>query len=1085
MCHGCFGFRWGRVLFVFLVFPAVLTARIPSGEEWNDLSIRQINKLPPQSTLFTPIVLENGTVRPHTASSHPFQILNGIWKFHLAPSPHAVPEGMHEAEFDDSDWGEIRVPATWQTQGYGVPIYSNSKQPWNGTAPHIEVDEGGGNPTGCYRTRFELPSDLSGRRVVLHFAGANSAFYVWLNGQFVGYSQDGFLPAEFEVSDALKDGENQLTVQVMRWSDGSYMELWDTWKNSGIFRNVYLYATGEVYIRDLEFVAGLTPDYTDGRFRSFVDVKNESDEPADQLALKVSLLDGGGKIVFEDEEESPVVAPGGEVRMRAEATLPGVATWSAEKPSLYTCVVELILDGRVIEMVRRPVGFRSVERDGNQMRVNGKAVTIKGVNRWEIHPRYGRHVPYETLVEEVKLMKRHNINAVRTAHAPHDPVAMDLYDRYGLYVCDEVNNETNNGKVTDSEDWTPVFIERTRGTVERDKNHPSVIMWSLGNESGAGKNLEAQARWIRDRDPSRLIQYTRNGARFDYVDIFSQTYPALDPNFGRNYTPRSMHNDTQPVILNEFAHSMGNATGNLKEYMELFENPEYPGLQGGFIWDWIDQGLSLPDDPDCYDFGSVFGKTLDGNFCLNGIVFPDRSPQPAMADVKAAYQNIMTTMPDRAKAEVVIENRHFFTPVNNDHFSGEWILTKDGYVVGEGDFELPVIAPRRTAKCALPLTLPALPADEEYVLTLHYRERQPTRWHDGDFIVASSQVILNEPQRNLRDRPVAAGRLKVSRDDGDLVVKSRSSTWRVDLESGRLSSWKLRHSAWIFSGQTEFIAEEAGPRFTAWRAPIDNDISWSAERRYGRDWIESSLGALERVVVDVKEEPLGEGHYRVSVTTQAAGKEPMFTIRTHYNFLADGRLYLAQEVEVEATFETGELPRLGMGMALPDGFDHVEWYGRGPQENYVDRHLGALLGRYESDVADLYVPYVRPQAHGNRYDVREVRIFNDQGRGLRISSPGIEDNDSARSIFPSGARLDNALGGTFQFTALPFSESELESALLTRDLVKSGRHYLTLDILHAGVGNLPNFRLLPYQVPAVDTQYVFLFEPLRSDTGSR
>ncbi len=1048
--------------------------------DWENIHVQGINRNEPHGTLLTPLVLEDGRVLDNTQSSHPFHILNGSWKFYLAHSPYDVPERMEQPDFDDTQWGTIRVPSSWQTQGYDVPIYTNVKQPWTGSPPRVYTKETG-NPAGCYRTTFVLPDGWGkDQRVVLHFAGANSAIRVWLNGIFVGYSEDGFLPAEFTVSDLLRPGRNCLAVRVLRWCDGSYLETWDTWKISGIFRDVYLYATPPVHIQDFELAAGLKNHYSDGTLNTRLWIANSQSQTAAGYGVSMVLKDPAGKILIEaDQEVAPIPAGKGTV-VEFQHTIGNVDAWSAESPTLYPCVLQLKHRQTVIEEIRRPVGFRTVRRAGNQMLVNGQPITIKGVNRLEIHPDYGRHVPYEALCRDIEMMKQNNINAIRLAIAPPHPALFDLCDRHGIYLLDEVNNETNSDRITDSEEWTPVFLERARRLIERDKNHPSIIIWSLGNESGMGKNLELMAQWIRQRDPSRLIHYTKNGMKIDFVDIFSQTYPSLRPGTGRRYTVAGMHNDTQPVILNEYAHSMGNATGNLKEYMELFENPAYPGLQGGFIWDWIDQGLRIEKGKPHFDYGLVVGQTYDGNFCINGIVFPDRTPQPAVNDVHRVYRPIVTTMPDITDGRIVIENRNFFIPVSHEKFRCHWRLEVDGEPISSGELMLPTMEPRQKAACTIPLTLPAPEDRGEYVLTVAYALRQATSWADAGHVVAWDQFILRRFTSASLNKPadISKDAIRARHFDAGIEIEGGRSRWQMDTRTGRLASWKL-------ADEIELIADGEGPQFTAWRAPIDNDIAWSNSDRYRKDWFDDCpLGDLMHRVVCVHSQKADDARYQVSVVTEAVNpkeKTAVFTLTTHYNFLADGRLLIGQAVKVNYEFGKTDLPRMGLTMTLSPGFERVKWYGYGPDENYCDRHEGARLGKYCRSVDEFYVPYLRPQANGNRHGVRKMTMCNDKGYGLEIFS----GKDIALKVFPPQTILDRLLGETFDFTALHYSEKMLQSAPLTRDLERSEKIFLTIDAAHAGVGNLPNQRLEEYQVQAEDTQYVFVFTPVIAKDGDQ
>ena len=1067
-----------QAMVVFFWMLAVAMPQV-TAREWEDVSVFEVNTEPPHSSFFTPIMLEDGTALANTQSSHEYLSLNGLWKFYLAKTTDMSPKGFENSDFDDSSWPDIRVPASWQTQGYGTPVYTNHGKPWdkNAVAPKILTKNNDENPTGCYRKIFSLPDNWDNRRIILHFAGANSAIYVWLNGEPLGYSEDGFLPAEFDVTDYVKSGENQLVVQVLRWCDGSYMERWDTWRNSGIFRDVYLYETPHVHLRDFEVDAGLTDDYSDGVLDIKVWVRNRYDREV-SVSVNCKLL-SDEKVLWRETKQLHEIYAGQEIEVDFSKQVRTPEKWSAEIPNLYTTRIELVLDGKVIESVNSCTGFRRIERIGNKMLINGKPVIIKGVNRVEHDPEYGRHVPYEVLLKDIQLMKQHNINGIRLAMAPHHPELFDLCDKMGLYLLDEVNNETNDRKVTDSSEWADVFIDRTRRLVERDKNHPSIIIWSLGNESSSGNNLRLQADWIRKRDNTgRLIQYTLNGTQFDFTDIFSQTYPSLRPNTGRAYTVEGMRNENQPVILNEYAHSMGNATGNMKEYMAIFENTDQPGIQGGFVWDFVDQGLrvEMSDGSSYFDYGSHFGKTYDDNFCINGVVFPDRTPQPGLLEVKAAYQPVHISLPDSSRPEVVVTNRNFFMPIDTRAYNIYWTLEKNGLIVQKGNIGSLCVEPREDKKISLPVSLPDLSGIDEITLNFWFAIKKDTTWAEAGHVVAREQVILSSGQPNPLDNVCVSGEVLAEDKNETIDVSTSVSYWIINKKTGRLVSWKLNKS------DVELIADQLGPQFTPWRAPIDNDRCWSNRRVYAKAWNNlATLGDLRYKLVELKSEQVSSGQWRIMALTyllHAEKDETVFVIRTSYNFTGDGALLLGQEVEVVHDFKGMDLPRLGVVMALPENFDTVSWYGRGPHENYCDRYLSAPLGRYTKTVDEMYVPYVKPQANGNRFDVRELFIANASGDGLHICC-GVPGVQHFQKVFPSDTEVSNPQGGVFEFTALPYSEKQLESAKVTSDLVKIERTYLTLDIMHAGVGNLPNRRLEEYKVPSKSISYVFLYEPMK------
>lgn len=1065
-------------LVLFLFLQGLVLAR--EHRDWEDPSIFRVNTEPARSTMFVPVIDQNGQGKENLDSSHRYVVLNGQWKFFLATMPDETPKDFELSSFDDRSWVDIRVPSSWQAVGYGLPIYTNHRRPWtenkHGHPPYI-VDEKSlyGNPTGCYRRTFTVPKEWEGRRVVLHFSGANSAIAVWLNGEKVGYSQDGFLPAEFDITEKVKDGSNTLAVKVLRWSDGSYLETWDSWKNSGIFRDVYIYETPKTRMLDHDISVDLIHDLRDGLLNMEVDVKKSPNDLSEDVFLEYELFDGPttikhGKAVLKwaaNSEKGTAVAT---------EVVNHVKHWSAERPDLYRLKLCLYKNNEALEFVWVNVGFRKVQKQGNQMLVNGKPIIIKGVNRMDIHPDFGRHVPYETLVKDIKLMKQHNINAVRTSHYPPHPALLKLCDAWGLYVVDEVNHETNSDEITNDDRWLPAIIDRTERMLERDKNHPSIIIWSLGNECKDGDNLAKQAQWIKKRDASRLIQYTLNGKSFDFTDTFSQTYPSLKKGTGRSYTLQEMQNDDKPVVINEYAHSMGNGTGNMKEYMEVFEGKDFPGIQGGFIWDFIDQGFRVTNSLGLsfFDYGEYFGKTYDENFCINGLVFPDRQPQPALLEVKAAYQP-MVIQELRWKDQCIdVFNRNFFADIHHGDYDLKWVIKKNGHTFDSGSLKTFRIGARSSSSLLIEaLNHKMLGAKDLVTIDLVLSLKRDTSWGKASHVVSHVQSVVDWGEPNLSELAEEESQLEII-ENGEIAIRSEGSHWTFDRSTGQLSSWVLPLS------HVNVLAGSDSLEFSPWRAPIDNDMGWSNKNRYPIVWVENAgLDGLKKKLLSWYSKLVSPSHYRITVLEgfyDPKTDAPIFKVSTCYNFHGDGRLVIGQSVNVIHDFEGMDLPRMGMNMVLPSTFAHVEWFGRGPHENYSDRQMSAHLGRYSSSVEDMYVPYIKPQANGNRSDVFELAVSNQQVQ-LNISSR-YDRKQAQDHVFSHDVVIENYKGGRFQFSALPYSHHQLDEALVVGQLKRDHRTYLSLDIDHAGVGNLPNYRLEPYQVPSKDVSYVFEIKPV-------
>ena len=677
--------------------------------DWENPAVFGINKEPYHCSLL-PYQDAESAIKGTREASKFHQSLNGKWKFHWVGKPADRPMDFFKPEYDVSSWDEIPVPSNWQLQGYGIPIYTNVAYPFPADPPHIPHDY---NPVGSYRTSFAVPDGWKGRRVFIHFAGVESAFYLWVNGEKVGYSQGSMTPAEFDITDYVIEGENILAVEVYRWSDGSYLEDQDMWRLSGIFRDVFLFSSPQVHLRDFFARCSLDSEYRDAVLKVTAKIRNHSAEnSAGPHSLDVVLLDAEGKRVGNKplaEGRLEGIEAGAEGVLDLEAEVPNPRKWSSESPYLYTLLLSLKnTAGEVVEVESCSFGFRVVEIKAGQLWVNGVSVLLKGSNRHEHDPYCGRAMPLDRMIQDIELLKRFNFNTVRTSHYPDDPKWYDLCDMYGIYLIDEANLEGHglgyelDKTLGNKPEWEAAHIDREEAMVERDKNHPSVIIWSMGNESGSGCNFEACARAIRDLDPTRPIHYERMN---EVADIDSTMYPHLD-----DLIAVAQQNTDKPFIMCEYAHAMGNAVGNLKEYWEAIE--KYPRLIGGCIWEWADHGLPLeadvePDEngerPWFWAYGGDFDDyPNDGCFCMDGLVFPDRRIPPKMWEVKKVYQYVALEPMDILKGEVRVRNKHFFTNLNS--FDVAWTLSEDGYVIQEGVLEPLDVARARRKRSRFPLS---------------------------------------------------------------------------------------------------------------------------------------------------------------------------------------------------------------------------------------------------------------------------------------------------------------------------------------------------------------------------------------------
>lgn len=1060
------------------------------------------------------------------------------WKFRLFPAPERVPDEFSSLAFDDSPWGTIAVPSNWQLQGHDRPIYTNVVYPFPLDPPRVPAE----NPTGCYRREFTLPEGWTGRRVFLHFEAVDSAFFAWVNGVKVGYSQDSRLPAEFDITEqchAVGSGTpNLLAVQVMRWSDGSYLEDQDHWWLSGIHRDVVVYAKPQVMIADYFVKTQFEGDgFSTANLEVEVTVRaprevvtSSGDDGLVKYAAEGVLFESWPKDTDRDpaavatlpalsvvQTTAPVGTHG---RVTLSATVGTPHLWSAEDPYLYTLVLQLRdPQGVVVDCEACRIGFRSVRLGRKEVLVNGKPVVIRGVNRHEHHPKVGKTNLEECMVQDVVLMKQHNVNAVRNSHYPQHPRWYELCDLLGLYVVDETNIETHgfdlwqpqNHPASDPE-WAHAMLQRVMNMVERDKNHTCVVFWSLGNEAGYGPNHCAMAGWVRSRDPSRLLHYEGGGSRTGVTDVVCPMYMRVEEMLKIAQDEKEL----RPLILCEYSHAMGNSNGNIHKYWEAIDKVQ--GLQGGFIWDWVDQGLlkqlgGEKGDPGqwYWAYGGDFGDVPhDLNFCLNGLLWPDRSLHPAMHELKLMYQpvGISTAVDDTG---VEIWNKNCFTTLSDLAFA--WSMAADGRVVGSGPLSLPTIQPGSKWKLehesAPWLSCWERTAAGELFLTITASLTSDTPWAGPGHVVASQQLSL--PVRTVRERQgllSVAGMpqlLQVEESGPDLLIKvAGSDGWEIQLnkKNGLISSWKVHG--------TTVLSDGPGPCF--WRAPTDNDKGGAEQLSYEAQWRAFGLDRLgvrdspsfqmhkvsEQLVhldVAISLAPSGtssssrgetvksqsqEGPVESVDTTfppegvvaqellpgneeQVEGKlTNRFEVRIRYKVWGNG--CLAAEYTVEPDSHLPPLPRVGVQFNVPKEMRNVEWYGRGPFECYPDRKMAADVGIYHMDVADLHVPYIVPGECGGRADVRWVALTDSQEHvGLAVLSPPGQP--------------------PFQMNASFYGTAALQNATHDEELRASEMVEVHLDHKHMGLGGDDSWTPCvhpEYLIPAVPHQFAFLFVPVTS-----
>jgi beta-galactosidase/beta-glucuronidase len=947
------------------------------------------------------------TLEAALADDSPYRrLLSGEWAFHLAPIPEQAPQDFYQETFDVSEWDRIPVPSNWQMLGYDKPVYVNIGYafPQDGerrapplearfqSLPPIPEDD---NPTGSYRRTFFVDQAWEGRRIFLSFEGVDSAFHLWINGQAVGYSQGSRLPAEFDVTAYVRFGEeNVLAARVYRYSDGSYLEDQDVWSMSGIYRDVYLWSAPPAHMCDVFARTELDQAYRDATLKVRTDVVNRGETDVAGYTIALSLLDAEGQTVCQASAPVGSLKAGGKRFVDVAESVSAPRKWSAEDAYLYTLLVALEDDqGRALQVERVSVGFRQVEIKDEQIYVNGVPIVFRGANRHEHDPDTGHTVSLESMVEDILLLKRFNFNAVRTSHYPNDPRWYDLCDRYGLYLIDEANVESHGvlGKLTRDPDWGSAFLQRGMRMVQRDKNHPSVIMWSLGNEAGSGPNHAAMTGWIREYDPTRPIHYenatTRWGGQYKgpedgrYVDVVSNMYPPLEAPKLTTQSERpvvlaeeaELPGEHRPLIMCEYAHAMGNSCGNLAEYWQAIA--EHKRLQGGFVWDWVDQGIRQRTEAgeSWFAYGGDFGDDPnDGPYCINGVVFPDRRIQPALWEFKKLMQPLDIEVVDLTAGRVRVTNRHHFTDLG--YLTPTWRLTTDGQVLQEGRLPALTTAPRESEVVTLPLELPQPQPGTEVWLTVSFALAEETAWAEAGREVAWEQFAL--PLDRPQPAPLEVAQmahLALAEDDAQLAIDGADFKLTFDKETGRMASFRWQ--------ERELI--ERGPALNVWRAPTNNDEArwdvWMAE-----SWREAGLDRLQPRMEEMAANRVEPQVVDVTVRSTLVAPDGSAAFDVVYAYTVYGSGDVAIDAHVTPAEGLPPLPRLGLQMALPGGYETLTWYGRGPHESYVDRKASAAVSLYSGTVDDQYVPYIVPQENGNKTDVRWASLTDAEGVGLLV-----------------------------------------------------------------------------------------------------
>lgn len=1055
-------FIYVPILFLFGISFVVMAQE---AKDWQNPQLTGINNLAPHTTMvLCPDVATaqqiNLISNAERVKSPFYSSLNGEWKYKYSANHNGRIADFWLPSFDDSKWSTIPVPANVEMQGYGVPIFVNVKYPWTtkGVEPNPPYvpEDNRFNTVNSYRRTFNVPKNWEGRRTLITFDGVNSFFYLYINGQKVGMGKDSRTATEFDITPYLKTGENLLAVENFRWCDGSYLEDQDFWRLSGIFRDVYLWSPSNIHINDFFVKTDLDANYRDAAFKVHVKVQNGTKS---QILAKVeaTLLDASGKTIASPQIELKAPA-NGETEAIISANIANPLKWTAETPYLYQLLLTLRdKDGKIIEVIPTKVGFRTVEiKEGNFL-VNGKRVLIKGVNRNEHDPYLGQVMTHERMLQDIKMLKQYNFNTVRTSHYPNVPEWYDLCDQYGIYVIDEANIESHGlmkgeNSLAGKPEWLAAHMNRTVRMVERDKNHPSIIFWSLGNEAGDGSNFEATYAWIKERDNSRPVQYEK-AKKNPHTDVVGEMYASIEALEKYSKQPQ-----TRPFIMIEYAHAKGNSTGGLWDYWKpIYEGQPY--VQGGSIWDWADQALAQPQnrpnrdhvwpvkpgDKTFWCIGGDIGPEdviEDGSSSCDGLVTADRQAHPGLLEVKHVYQYIHCKPKDLSKRIFEVKNWYDFTNLK-DIATIAWQLTADGKTVQNGEMVAPDVASYETTQLTLPIKSFTPDPSVEYFVEIKFLLKETTLWANAGYELAWDQFKLPDTAATTAIDVSTLPKLILKQNDNQAIVQGQNFVATFDKKNGTLSSWK-------FNG-TELIQSPLRPDF--WRAATDNDRGRKMEKVQAIWKNASEASELKSFQVNA----IANNKLVLVATFSLPTVKAQW--QTTYTVLGNGEITIDAQF-TPTTTDLPVLPRLGMQMVMPAGFDTIKWLGPGPQETYCDRN-DAKIGLYSGAVKDqFYMDYVIPGESGNKVDVRWVALTNSKGVGLlAIGSPLLSSN------------------------AMKFSADDIEKSSYPYQLPVREITVLNLDFKQEGMGGDTSWGNKawphkPYLIPAVTQSYQFRLRPI-------
>lgn len=1027
-----------KFFYLTALYACSFTASAQTFKEWQDPQVNEINRAPMHSTFFAYEDLESASVSVKEKSAN-YMTLNGTWKFFWVANADERPTDFYRIGYNDKGWDDMQVPAVWELNGYGDPIYVNVGYAWRNqyknNPPYVPVEK---NHVGSYRKEIIVPADWKGKDIIAHFGSVTSNMYLWINGKFVGYSEDSKLEAEFDVTKYLKPGEeNLIAFQVFRWCDGTYLEDQDFFRYSGVGRDCYLYARNKNRIDDIRITPDLDSNYKDGKLDVELKLKGNN-------KVKLELLDACGNVVAEKEVK-------GSGNVNTDLQLENPVKWTAETPYLYTLRASVSKGSVITEVVPVNVGFRKIEIKNAQILVNGQPVLFKGANRHEMDPDGGYVVSRERMLQDIQIMKKFNINAVRTCHYPDDAYWYELCDKYGIYMVAEANIESHGmgygeSTLAKNKKYAKAHMERNIRNVQRNFNHPSIIFWSLGNEAGYGPNFEAAYDWIKAEDPSRAVQYEQAG-KTGKTDIFCPMYYRYKG--CEEYSKDA--NSEKPLIQCEYAHAMGNSEGGFKEYWDLVR--KYPKYQGGFIWDFVDQSCRWTGENGkmIYAYGGDFNRfdASDNNFCDNGLISPDRVPNPHMYEVGYFYQNIWTTPADLSKGELNIYNENFFTDLSS--YRMEWQLLKDGKIVRSGILDNLKVEPQQIAK--VKLDLGETDNTGEWLLNVSYVQKITEHLLPAGHVVARNQIVVRPyeaPEMQIAN--VAQSNIKVSQpvvndeNSNCLEISGESFNIQFNKSNGFMDYYEVNGTAMIKEGA------QLTPNF--WRAPTDNDYGAGLQKK-NAVWRnpEMKLLSLNHDVVDGM----------VVVSAEYEMKSVSAKLNIEYTVNNVGAVKVTQKKISDKSAKVADMFRFGMQLVMPESFEKIIYYGRGPIENYSDRNHSADLGIYNQTVTEQFYPYIRPQENGTKTDIRWWKLLNNEGKGLIFVS---ESPFSASALHYTIESLDD---GEQKDQRHSF---EVEPSPLTNFLIDKAQQGLACEDSWGAIP-LPQYRL-----PYGDYEFTFIMTPV-------